>query len=447
MRAVSAYFAILAVFSGNVFAEAIPISSLFNTSRTLEDKKAIPRTEKIPFGNGTLFNGACLFSGSLDTLKASLLDRGELEISFDNLSEPPRLLTVSFSSETCDDHFEKTFHPFHWRGNKLSFPLSKIRSKGVFLSHWSNVTKIELTLDDLSLVGAASPFQTNLSSSAEYPAPSFSGDNWKRLMARASKGNIRSLEIEACHIITTSEDLDLSELAQHLDDVWSYYQSSYPYLTSETPHAKPAFLIAADESEYKVLLGQTASEFAIRTSAGISSGYAVCGAAFSYYSPEHGSVRPVYTHEFVHSLLENYGSIPSDNGWLHEGIATLAQIEFHDSGMSEILRERRCRSAGRLGLLPANQLMDGHRINSNHYWQAALAVEALRSTSSPGSSNCRLASAISRFSNSGSRSYCLDMAGGETWVSIERTLIDQVYSYSVPEKPAFAKKLMLAKAK
>ena len=99
------------------------------------------------------------------------------------------------------------------------------------------------------------------------------------------------------------------------------------------------------------------------------------GVATSSWNPRYGSLRPVYTHEFLHVLLSSRWNLQNQGDWLQEGLATRYQLRFHpQNNISEIIQDGI--SAPDLHL-PLEKLCNGRRIPTNRYWQAMTVVETL----------------------------------------------------------------------
>ena len=96
-----------------------------------------------------------------------------------------------------------------------------------------------------------------------------------------------------------------------------------------------------------------------------------------FWSEKFGTLRPVYTHEYVHALITKTLFLPSQGSWLHEGLASHVQIHFHPQpNLRDIVSEG---IANPRLHLPLQALCNGNRISVKRYWQALTVVETLLS--------------------------------------------------------------------
>jgi hypothetical protein len=155
-----------------------------------------------------------------------------------------------------------------------------------------------------------------------------------------------------------------------LEDVAAAARKELPFL--EEMESPPYLNVFANPAEYKRFpvrlanaIGQTADEAE-------SSGRTTAGVAGSTWSEERGTLRPVYTHEYIHALLERAGRLPNRGDWLHEGLATHYQQRFHpQAGLAESIR------AGLDQGWPLERLCDGKETPQEQYWQALSFVDYL----------------------------------------------------------------------
>ena len=139
--------------------------------------------------------------------------------------------------------------------------------------------------------------------------------------------------------------------------------------------AVPALLVFAEERAYRGFPRRLAKLFACASGAPRSSGYTLHGIATSYYDPNYGTLRPVYTHEFIHSLVALQTGIPNHGQWLHEGLAVRYQLRFHPQADLRAIVLKGM-TDGSLHESLADLCTDAP-IASNRYWQAMTVVEML----------------------------------------------------------------------
>jgi hypothetical protein len=167
--------------------------------------------------------------------------------------------------------------------------------------------------------------------------------------------------------------LDLERLAGHLASVAKEIRREMPYLPE--PVRGPVFTIFQTREEYR----QFAPRFARRLNCEVNlpetAGFTVEGLCTSSWDAQYGTLRPVYTHEFVHGYLARTLPLATHEDWLHEGLASRIQLKIHpQTNLSEMVRDGL--STPRLHA-PLRQLCDGRRIATNRYWQAATICQML----------------------------------------------------------------------
>jgi hypothetical protein len=141
------------------------------------------------------------------------------------------------------------------------------------------------------------------------------------------------------------------------------------------PEGVPLLIVFADRTQYEQFVPRFGAQFNSVAPPPRSSGYSFFGFAMSYWDAEQGSDRPVYTHEFFHSYLSRTLRIESHGDWLHEGFASMQQLQAHpQKNIQQIvasgLEDERMRT-------PFERLCDGDRIPENRYWQAATLLEMM----------------------------------------------------------------------
>jgi hypothetical protein len=176
------------------------------------------------------------------------------------------------------------------------------------------------------------------------------------------------------HVVLASDapELDPAQLAGHLDQVAAAVDADLPELGSGPP---AVLLVFGDEQSYRSFTPRLAERLGGQAPPPASDGFTVLGIATSCWSPRHGTHRPVYTHEFVHSYLIPRLGFDNHGDWLHEGLAVRYQLRFHPQpGFERIVRNGLADPAART---PLAALADGRPIPAQRYWQAATLVDLL----------------------------------------------------------------------
>ena len=216
-----------------------------------------------------------------------------------------------------------------------------------------------------------------------------------RQLAFPDDARARVVAADHAVLLTNAAELDADRLLQHFGEVSTTIFKEMPYLDS--PERRPVTIVFASRDQYRAFTTRLAAQLNSAAVPPESSGYTIHAISTSYWDREHGSLRPVFTHEFVHSLLCQSERLPSQGGWLHEGIASYYQLRFHpQKSFPEIVRQGLANEARR------SQLPDvcrGQRVPLDRYWQALTVVELLRDNPKYDG---KLADLLQAFENSGS---------------------------------------------
>jgi hypothetical protein len=248
--------------------------------------------------------------------------------------------------------------------NKLSLPLAWFRwSDGTPVPDWSEVERVAIRFrDEADLV---------LGALATEPGSPLLG---AEQLASVAEVPFELAESDAVTLLWDATDLDATVLTAHLGRVAVTLEGLLPGLPA--PPQPPALVVLRDRVAYRHCAVRLALGFDADLGFPGSDGFTLQGVGLGYWDPAQGSLRPSYTHEYVHAWLAGSAGLPSGRGdWFHEGLAALVQLRFHPQpNLPDIvcqgLTDERYR-------LPLAELMGGHRLPTNRYWQAATLVDHL----------------------------------------------------------------------
>ncbi len=193
-------------------------------------------------------------------------------------------------------------------------------------------------------------------------------------LAFPNETQVRRVVNDHSWLLTDVPELDLAKLQEHLDDV---RQAFLQELQIKQPPAGPAKLILfSTTDQYRDFVVRFGAQLNAVAAPPKSAGYHLQGLALSTWDAKLGSLRPVYTHEYVHSLLSHAALIDSSRGdWFQEGIASMFQVRYHpQEDWRLIVRQGLERESARS---PFEKLVSGEDIAMHHYWQAATFCEFL----------------------------------------------------------------------
>lgn len=174
-------------------------------------------------------------------------------------------------------------------------------------------------------------------------------------------------------ILTDAPELDLELLRRHLDDVQAMLRRLLPSLGR--PAIPPRLVVFRSDADYRAFTPRFASRFAAAAGPPRSAGFTLCGVATASWSDAYGTLRPTYTHEFVHSWLARAAGLQNQGEWLQEGLASHVQLAFHPQANFDALVRQGLADPG--ARLPLSTLLNGERIPLVRYWQALTVVRFL----------------------------------------------------------------------
>jgi hypothetical protein len=189
--------------------------------------------------------------------------------------------------------------------------------------------------------------------------------------AAADPDKVRIGRAAEVAVITDVGDFDIDRLLQHLGNVAAAVKAD---LSSAAPTSPIAVVVFAAEDQYKEFPVKLGERLGAQSAPPTSSGYTIQGIATSSWDPRHGTLRPVYTHEFVHALLSATLDLENNGEWVQEGLASHYQLRFHPQA-----NFRSIVSDGLKGTDPDvfKQVCSGGRIPLNHYWVAGTLCRML----------------------------------------------------------------------
>jgi hypothetical protein len=259
----------------------------------------------------------------------------------------------------------------HQGWQRVALPLKWFRQGPGRLARWDRVDRIEfrfreparLWIDTIALRPGFSPRAAEWTLD-DLRALAFPDQDPRLVRSRSDREVV---------LLTDAEELDLDALAAHLARVAAAVRADFPWL--ERPASPPVVIVFATPERYRAFPPALGERLNAKAPAPRSAGYTVQGLATSTWDARQGSLRPVYTHEFVHALLERSADLGNRNEWIQEGVASRYQLRFHPQrNFVEIVRTGIADPARHL---PLRRLLSGEPIPADRYWQAATVVDLL----------------------------------------------------------------------
>ncbi len=153
----------------------------------------------------------------------------------------------------------------------------------------------------------------------------------------APSGTVRLVRAAEYAVMTDCAELDLALTRAALESLTRDLRLHFPFLP---PPPRPAtLLVFAREEDYRSFPPRLAERLLSAASPPTTDGFTILGIATSYWSPEKGSMRPVFFHEFVHAWLSQAGGLVCEGHWLHEAVANWCQLRlFPEDGFDAHIR-------------------------------------------------------------------------------------------------------------
>lgn len=254
---------------------------------------------------------------------------------------------------------------------KVALPLKWFRQGPGRVARWDKIDRLEFRFRGAGRLWIDS---ITLREGKSHRAAELSEDDLRTLAFPSLKPDqVRAFRSDNALILTDEPELDLDMLGAHLNKVVGAVLADMPFL--EKPPAPATLLVFSSREDFAAFTPALAKKLNSQAEAPSSGGFTVQGVATSFWDPRQGALRPVYTHEFVHSLLERTARLGNQGEWFQEGLASRYQLKFHpQENFGEIVR---------LGVtdpmqhLPLERLLSGRAIPTNRYWQAATVAEML----------------------------------------------------------------------
>lgn len=287
---------------------------------------------------------------------------------------PKSILEVQIYESDGKARFWRKFEVNHTGWKRISLPLTWFRwgSKGR-IPRWDQIDRFgywfrdqaTLSIDSI-WIKKADPRKSAYPSIEQIRKVAFPG---------LKEDRVRSSVHANFAVVTDAEKLKLDTLSNHLGELTKAVRSDFPFF--DKPRRRPVLLVFSTREAYQAFTPRLAKQMNSVAELPKLSGYTVHGVATSFWNKEYGTLRPIYTHEFVHSLLAHIANLPNREEWFQEGTATRYQLRFHpQENFDKIVREGLSQSKYRL---PLKKLCSGEKIPRNRHWQAMTVVELLLS--------------------------------------------------------------------
>jgi len=291
--------------------------------------------------------------------------------------DSPVVIDVMFSERDRKAAFWRKLEVTEPGWQQVTLPLKWFRWENGRVPRWDAVTNfvlrtrgpVNIGIDDIRFI------DEDPEAGAEMTA-----DDLKQLAFGESNDAARSHVTDEFWVLTDAPGMDLDAVSNHLGEVLK--KAREEFRLDEKPARPARIIIYQNEEDYRAFVPRLASQLGAAAPEPTSDGYHVSGIALSWWiDVPMGVVRPVITHEFVHTILSNYMLIDSAHSdWWQEGVASLSQLRSHPQDdywelVGEGLEKPEMRT-------PLEELTNGQSIPMHRYWQAATIVEML--TTDPG---------------------------------------------------------------
>lgn len=267
-------------------------------------------------------------------------------------------------------HYWRRFEVTRPGWQQISLPLRWFRPADSRVPGWDRMSRLEFYFREAADLTIDTVRARADRESGPHPTP----DDLREVGFPGSPaGAVRSKIESDLWVLTNAPDLDLDGLTKHLRKVADRVVKDLGLPEPKGP--PPCLMVFANRQQYQAFPVHLAEKLDAEPALPKTEGYSTSGVGTSYWDAVAGSGRPVYTHEFVHSLIEQCLGVGSRGDWLHEGIATYYQLVFHPQlNIGEVVREEFARK-GSPRSLP--RVCGGSQVPTGRYWQVGTLVEML----------------------------------------------------------------------
>ena len=317
-------------------------------------------------GGGGLFTKA-------PKLPVELLSAAEVELWIHRSADeakahPTSTMEVQFLEGGGPVRFFRKVELTHTGWRKVELPLKFFRWGTATIPRWNEVSRLgiwlrdagEVQVDLVALERSKDP-QAALLQADDLAAIAFPG---------AEAKTVRRLETDDRLVLTNVPQFDLEAFGKHLDKVEAAVLKDLPFLGPASN--RPMLVVFASEDEFRQFTPRLAARFASEAHEPRSGGFTLLGIATSSWMGD--APRPVFTHEYVHSLLSMRADLDNRGEWLQEGLANYYQLRFHPQDLKPIVAQGLTDAKFRL---PLAELASGKPLPTNRYWQAVTLIELL----------------------------------------------------------------------
>ena len=226
--------------------------------------------------------------------------------------------------------------------------------------------------------------------------PNLSVDSLAKAILPESK-TLRTRDEGGVWLITDYEELDIDTLHDHLKVVKKQVLTWFPQWKEKENARPPVLVVAKDRKEYLRIFKRLGDQYIATVTPPTASGCHLQGIGASFFDPKWGTKRPVFTHEFTHSIAGSMGRINfSGTGWFQEGLANYTQTRFHpQQGLHKLIRTGMENPEARGDLA---KLTTTGRVQLHRYWQVMTLVDFLLNDPEM---KTKLPDLISRFDSTG----------------------------------------------
>ncbi|MEM7011282.1 MAG: hypothetical protein AAF585_07345 [Verrucomicrobiota bacterium] len=266
-----------------------------------------------------------------------------------------------------------TFSEAGWQ--RIELPLAWFRWENLRLPRWEQVRlfgirgsgAMNLRFDGFELIDADPDAGANYSLE-DLTELAFPDDDTEKIQVVAD---------DRAWVLTNSPEIDAEQLHEHLAAARTSLENAVPsWRRPAGRHQAPRLIVFHERKDYAAFFERMGEKISASITAPSSGGYHVQGIGVSYFSEEHGTLRPVFLHEFIHSFGTFVALQGSSGGdWFQEGLANLMQMRVHPQpGLSKIIEQGLDNENYRDSL---EDLTSGGRISGTRYWQALSFLDCL----------------------------------------------------------------------
>jgi hypothetical protein len=255
---------------------------------------------------------------------------------------------------------------------RYTVPLKWMRWSAIGVPSWNNVDRLGFWFRDGGDLWIDSIALEDLDPAR---GAALNADDVQAIAFPDEKPNAKVVTNDAVTIITRTTELNAEQLANHLQQVRQAIQADLSFLTFDNTSDLPILLISPTRQAHEKFAANLASAFNSEFGRPLGDGLTLQDVSMSYWDAQWGTLRPVYTNQYVRAVLGRALELTDRGEWFHEGMASRYHHKYHpQKGFNKFVQDSLARPDR---FAPFSELCNGKSVSKGRSWQAMTLVDML----------------------------------------------------------------------